>query len=68
MDEEKELLRQQLEQMSTALAERDAASTAERALRTAVVVRGKTMEPDAALPSWVAMEQSLEVIAGSSTG
>ena len=31
------------------------------------MARAKTMELDAALPSWVAAEQSLEVIAGSST-
>ena len=67
MDEEKELLRQQLEQMSMKLAELDAALTAERALRTAAVARAKMMELDVALASWVAAEQSLEVIAGSST-
>ena len=49
--------------MSTNLVKRDAALTPERALRTAAVVRPKTMELDAAL----AAEQSLKKIAGSST-
>ena len=64
--DEKELLRQQIERVSMALAERDAALTAERALRTAAVVGTKTMELNSDLASWVAAEQSLEVMAGSS--
>ena len=74
MDEEKQLLRQQFEQMTmnlaerdATLAERDAALTAERALRTAEVARAKAMDRDAALASWVAAERSLEVLAGAST-
>ena len=71
MDEETELLRQQLAQMSMKLAERDAAwaernaaLTAERALMTAAVVRARTMELDAALASWEAAERSLETMVG----
>ena len=81
MDEEKELVQQRLEQTSMNLAERDAnlaerdselderdaALIAERALRTAAVIRAKTMKLDAAFVLWVAAEQSLDVIAGSST-
>ena len=67
MDEEKEQLRQQLGQLSMTITELHAALPAERALRTAAVARAKTIELGTTLASWVASEQSLEIIAGSLT-
>ncbi len=57
-----------LDEREAGWAERKATLTVERAWMTAAAVAGtRTMELDAALASWEAVERSLESIAGSST-